>query len=265
MKNHLLEAVASVDKFMPLTDFIPLEYGYEDCTINNWKIQRSQNYRYAVFFIKRGRGTFNVGGNIYEVHANQGIIFKPYESYSYEPDKKDPWYHAHVCFGGSLAYKFNYLQRIFTYDSALFDELVEICNKDHMVSCYLAGFLLKLCGEFSLGYDVKPPLNILHYNAAMLYINHHFRGDMTVDDVAKYMKLNRRYLARVFKSVGSISVQEILIKKRLELAVALLTQGESVTSVAEKTGYKDSPSFSKAFSKHFGYPPSKVKLKKRKN
>lgn len=264
MENKVLKAISSVDNFISFSDLVPLEYGYENCTINNWKIKRGQKARYTIFFVKKGSGTFRVDGNTYEVREKEGFIVMPFEDYTYEPDKKNPWYYAHICFSGSLSYKFSYLPRKFNYDIALFDELIEICNYEKMTPFYLSGFLHKLCGVFSLGDSENPDLKTLHFNAAMLYINHHFSGDLTVDAVAKFMKLNKRYLSRIFKSVAGTTVRDVLIKKRLELAMGLLSKGESVTLVAEKAGYKDAPSFSKAFCKFYGFPPSKIKTKRLK-
>ncbi len=265
MANKMNRAISHVDKINPLQDLVPLEYGFEDCSINNWEMNRSAHSRYMLFFVKRGSGTFKIGDKSYTVGENQGFLLKPYEKCFYAPDKKNPWYYAHICFTGAFAFKFNYLTRVFSFPSALFDEFIEICLKDDMVDFYLSSFLFKLCATYSLGSSVTPDLNTLHFNAAMLYINHHFTGDITVEKVSKHMKLNKRYLARVFKSVSGKSIREVLLKKRLELAMTLLTNGENVTSVAEKAGYNDPPSFSKAFSNFYGISPSKVKTKKRKN
>lgn len=261
-KDRFHGVFSGVEKLTRLNDFHPLEYGYEKCTIDNWTVPRNCISRYMLFFVKSGKGYITINGEKKEVNAGEGFIVKSGEYIYYEPDKKDPWYYAFINFTGDFAHLFSHLPRIFSYPSEIFDELIEICHKDDMHAFYLASVLHKLCAIFRLGADETPDLQTLHVNAAIMYINHHFGRNINCDKVAKFMRLSIRYLSRCFKKVTGLSLQEYLIKKRLTTAVYLLKNGLSVAETAEKVGYNDFVTFSKAFKQHYGYAPKEIKTAK---
>ena len=53
-------------------------------------------------------------------------------------------------------------------------------------------------------------------------------------------------------------------EKKLSTAIYLLKNGASVAETAEKLGYNDFVTFSKAFKQLYGYAPSEIKPPKRK-
>ncbi len=261
-ENKFHGVFSDVGSLKLLRDFHPLEYGYERCTIDNWTVPRSCVSRYMIFFVKSGKGYITMDDEKQEVNAGEGFIIKSNEFIHYEPDKKDPWYYAFINFTGDFAHLFTELPRVFSYPPEIFDEIIEICHKDDMHSFYLASLLHKLCAIFRLGADKKPDLQTLHVNAAVMHINHHFHDDITCEKVADFMRLSIRYLSRCFKNVTGKSLQEYIIEKKLTTAVYLLKNGASVAETAEKVGYKDFVTFSKAFKQHYGYAPSEIKTPK---
>lgn len=263
-KNKFHGVFSAVENLKLLKDFHPLEYGYERCTIDNWTVPRNCISRYMIFFVKSGKGYITVNNEKQEVNAGEGFIVKSNEYIYYEPDKKDPWFIAFINFTGEFAHLFTDLPRVFTYPPYLFDELYDICHKESMHMFYLAGFLHKVCAEFRLGEDKKPDLQTLHVNAAVMYINHHFWEGMNCERVAQFMRLSIRYLSRCFKNVTGKTLQEYIIEKKLSTAIYLLKNGASVAETAEKVGYNDFVTFSKAFKQLYGYAPSEIKPPKRK-
>jgi len=88
-------------------------------------------------------------------------------------------------------------------------------------------------------------------------INSLYMRPITVEAIASDLRLDRRYLARIFKASMGMSVQEYLIKVRMEQAEKLLRDGVSVSMTAELVGYNDPFNFSKMFKKYYGVSPSK--------
>ena len=80
-------------------------------------------------------------------------------------------------------------------------------------------------------------------------------NDTSVEKIADYLKLNRKYIARVFKEKTGSTIQEYLISKRMEEAKKLLKKGYGVSESAYMSGYNDAFNFSKAFKKRFGISP----------
>jgi AraC-like DNA-binding protein len=84
-----------------------------------------------------------------------------------------------------------------------------------------------------------------------------------IEDIAKQLNLDRRYLTRLFKEKTGQSIQEYLIQVRLEEAVQCLQNGYSVSDTAILCGYEDVSNFSKMFKKRYGISPAQMKIASR--
>ena len=78
-----------------------------------------------------------------------------------------------------------------------------------------------------------------------------------IKEIADHCGMSEYHFFRLFKAVIGISPHQYLIRKRIENAHALLSdKSHSVSDVAFLCGFADVFSFSKAFKKHTGTPPS---------
>ncbi len=98
-------------------------------------------------------------------------------------------------------------------------------------------------------------MDIDYISRTVNFIKANFMNDIMISDIAKSLNINRKYMARIFKSRMGLSMQEYVISLRLENAKKLLGNGYSVSEAAQLSGYKDSFVFSKAFKKHYKNPP----------
>ncbi|MEC4115087.1 tetratricopeptide repeat protein [Myroides pelagicus] len=80
-----------------------------------------------------------------------------------------------------------------------------------------------------------------------------------VNTLADGVCLSVSQLNRKLKTITGKTPAEFIRNIRLEEAVELLKDGESVADTAWAVGFEDSVYFSKVFKKHWGYPPSSVK------
>lgn len=71
------------------------------------------------------------------------------------------------------------------------------------------------------------------------------------------------YLSSIFSKSMGMSLREYFLNRRFERECELLSQGNSVTAVAETMGYGSVHSFSHAFSARAGMPPSLYITKKK--
>lgn len=78
-------------------------------------------------------------------------------------------------------------------------------------------------------------------------------------DLAHQVGTNDAYLKKHFKEVFGATVFGYLHQVKMNQAKTLLLSGVSIPEVATLTGYKYASHFSRAFSKHFGIGPHKVK------
>lgn len=79
---------------------------------------------------------------------------------------------------------------------------------------------------------------------------------LELDDIAKEAGMSKFHFTRVFKDVFGVSPYQHFIKIKMHHALSFLKKEETVQFVSEILGYPDLSSFSKAFSKYYGLPPS---------
>jgi len=78
-------------------------------------------------------------------------------------------------------------------------------------------------------------------------------------DLAHQVGTNDAYLKRYFKEVFGTTVFGYLHTVKMEAAKVMLLAGKNVSEAAAFTGYKYVAHFTRAFKKHFGMNPTKIK------
>lgn len=92
------------------------------------------------------------------------------------------------------------------------------------------------------------------------YIHDNYSIKITVEELALLVQMSSFHFMRVFRQVMNTSVYQYIMHVRLEQAMAMVKSGDqSLTSIAQLTGFPDLPSFCKAFRKKFGCPPGKAR------
>ena len=96
---------------------------------------------------------------------------------------------------------------------------------------------------------------------AVEYIKENYMNDISRDDVAEAIYLNKVYLSSLFKSHMGMTINNFILKLRMEKAIKLLSQGEKISSIYEKVGYNSQRHFSRTFRAYMGYSLSEYKQK----
>jgi len=101
-------------------------------------------------------------------------------------------------------------------------------------------------------------------NKITRFIATHYSDKLTVKDLAELVNLNKAYLGRLFKKQTGISIDQYIIKIRVQNAENMLQSGDyKVHEVAEHCGFNDVSHFYKLFRATRGFSPSRCKpLKK---
>jgi two-component system response regulator YesN len=100
-----------------------------------------------------------------------------------------------------------------------------------------------------------PPAN--QAELAVLYIEEHFREDLTLEYAAAQLFLSAGHLNRILKKMTNHTFLSYLTKVRIEHAKQMLaTRRYTVYEVCAMTGYQDSKYFSQLFRKFEGMTPS---------
>jgi AraC family transcriptional regulator len=95
---------------------------------------------------------------------------------------------------------------------------------------------------------------------AVWYIESHFAGDITLEDVAEAAGVSRFHLLRAFGTVTGWSVMRYIRARRLSEAAKVLARREgNILDVALDAGYGSHEAFTRAFRQHFGIVPDALK------
>ncbi len=108
-------------------------------------------------------------------------------------------------------------------------------------------------------------LNDRYVGAALALVHGRPGEHWTVERLARQVGLSRSALAERFSQVVGEPIFGFLTQVRLQLAAhELLTTARSIESIAEDAGYEAVNSFSRAFKRAFGKPPSVWRRKRRR-
>lgn len=83
--------------------------------------------------------------------------------------------------------------------------------------------------------------------------------DWSLEQLAKKALMSRTVFTEKFKAISSWTVGQYITWWRMQLAWDLLQNGEAITPVAERVGYKSEAAFSRAFKKMFQVTPGKIR------
>lgn len=99
-------------------------------------------------------------------------------------------------------------------------------------------------------------------NSTVDYIREHHHERLTVEELAERAALSPRQLHRKFREVFGLSVQEFLVKTRIQAASdTLLHSDQPIAQIAVDFGFCDQSAFTQLFRKHMGLTPRRFRLR----
>jgi AraC-like DNA-binding protein len=94
---------------------------------------------------------------------------------------------------------------------------------------------------------------------AVHYMENNLTNDISIEDVSNHVFMSGSNFQRIFSSVTGITISDYIRNRRLSLSGKDLFLTESkVIDIAMRYQYDTSESFSKAFARFHGIPPSVV-------
>ena len=140
-------------------------------------------------------------------------------------------------------------------DKNLLYYLQKICDSNDINKkmLYLTVFLEEIC-ENPQSNDEHETLND-NVSLVINYINRHLTENISLDDICQRFYISKAHLIRKFKSITGVTVWSYILKKRLDFAKELLTNGVHPTEVSVSCGFNDYCSFFKAYKNCFGVSP----------
>ncbi|WP_028612823.1 helix-turn-helix domain-containing protein [Paenibacillus harenae] len=89
------------------------------------------------------------------------------------------------------------------------------------------------------------------------YIQTHYRGRVTKEDLGDVIKTTPNYAATLFKTVTNQTISEYVHNQRMKTAVYMLTESQlTISEIADYLGYNDVSYFHRIFKRSTGSSPS---------
>lgn len=103
-------------------------------------------------------------------------------------------------------------------------------------------------------------------NAVINYVSNNLDKTHSIEQLAERANFSKFHFHRIYTAVMGETIQTVVRRLRLEGAAATLVyqKDRPITEVALDHGYSSGANFTKAFTKHFGYPPTDYRIKKSK-
>ena len=238
-------------------DLRPLSFGNRMCP-PGYKRDIEISTHYIMHYIASGKGILKKNGVYYPLSAGQIFISKPNEVFGFAADMEDPWHFIWIKFTGDFAKKIDTLPTVLSIDGTAFYNMVNCDPESNTAEEFITAQLYLLFATLFASEKRHDYVTI---------IKNYVRGrptidKITVDEIQQFLNLNRQYMSTMFKKATGMSIQQYIIKERMDRATLLLAQGFSITETAEHIGYVSIYAFSKCFKKTYGISPSEYQKNK---
>lgn len=91
------------------------------------------------------------------------------------------------------------------------------------------------------------------------FMNQNYMYEFSMEDLAHYTGRSLATFKRDFKKISNLTPEKWLIRKRLEVAYALMKEGgRKIADVYTQVGFKNQSHFSSAFKKLYGVAPTAI-------
>lgn len=223
--------------------------------------------QYLFHYVVSGKGILRTKNTTYHIAAGQAFMILPDQVVYLEADKDEPWEYLWVAFDGvdamKVAENMGFTEKNPVYRGEPDSRLEELLNKllyhfksnqndkyNILAMFFAAAAIVQKNSEprklGEQGYMEK----------ALDYLHHNYTYRIRIEDIARYVGLDRTYLFKLFVKNLGVAPQEYLIRYRLEHAAQLLKGSNlSTEQIAYSCGFRDAPSFCKHFKARFKISP----------
>ena len=180
----------------------------------------------------------------------EAFLIRPDEVTTYRADTQKPWEYLWIGFTGRLAELFHACPAVIRPERRLMEGMLDAFQLTGMREEFLAGKLFLLLASLLEG---DRPVD--RAKEAKNYLDQNYMHAVRLEELARSLGLDRRYLSRLFKRGNGVTMQQYLTQRRMEEAARLLGQNYPVAAVGRMVGYEDAFHFSKAFRQYYGVCP----------
>ena len=263
----------------PNQSFVDLglyQFGREACESGHSFGPARRNH-YLFHYVINGRGTLysdDTGGhtNTFRVNAGEGFLIFPEQVSLYVADMTNPWEYTWLEFDG-LRVKQALESAGFTPEEPVYrtnfpgmrervrDEMLYIVDNSEASPFELIGhlYLFMDCMTRSAensGRIITSRLRESYIREAITYIETNYQRNITVEEIAGALRLNRSYFGKIFRQSTGKSPQRFLMNYRMIKAAEMLVMTKRpINEIGASVGYENQMHFSRAFRTIYGVSP----------
>lgn len=248
------------------------EVALNKCSITEFNPSQTEVFtstsNYSIIIVKDGKGIVTHSDRRYALTKGNGVVLSHSDSAKFKADSIEPFSLIEIQFGGRSAESIissierrekspvlNFLSNFKIVDSA-FDLIVE-CSKtyhtDYSILLTFYDFINSINEHYM---DKKVPTKNVYMTRAVEYIKQNFNKNISVEQIANLLGIERSYLSRLFKTYKNKSTQNYIIDYRMYKAKRLFEEEDmNVSQVCAAVGYTNIYCFSRIFKSRVGMPP----------
>jgi AraC-like DNA-binding protein len=235
---------------------------------NHYRERKEGIEEYVLIYCIDGKGTIEFTDRKYELSGGEIFCIPSKSSHKYYADENAPWSILWVHFKGENTKYFPLTEkkiiRLETPRSndrlqSLFSLLISVLEKNYTLGnfIYTSQLLSVILSEIYLrekASDIDKQNQYL--TKAIRYMYSKMDFELTLDDIADYMKLSKSYLNSIFKTYVQRSPIDFYIHLKMQEACKYFKMTDMhIYEVAQKLGYQDPYYFSRIFKKVIGTSP----------
>lgn len=268
MKNYLFLS----NEYFDITIY---QYGYEQCEPHHTFGPGMRNH-YLIHCILSGSGTYRINykdkKTEYHLYAGQAFLIEPNHLVHYFADQETPWEYMWIEFDGIKAKEYlseagmSQASPIYHPSSDegklnFFSNLQYLIEHPELLPAEVIGytyFFFAALIRSSRNAKKLPKNNIqdFYIQSTVDFIENHYMNEISVEDMAINLGLNRSYFSKIFKKATQKSPQDFLIQYRINKACELLRSTQMpITQIAHLVGYNNQFHFSRAFKRLMNLAP----------
>lgn len=275
MQNHLF---LSNDYF----DITIYQYGREQCKAHH-TFGPAMRSHYLIHCILSGKGVYQTSirnhSASYPLCQGQAFLIEPNYIVHYSADGEDPWEYIWIEFDGLKAREFIHQaglsQEHPVFHTAgqtageVFAPLCHMLEHPDLLPAQTMGYAYLFFGSLMQhSATAKPaPANDIkkfYVQSTADYIETHYMEDITIENIAGYLGLNRSYFSKLFKKMTGKSPQEFLIAYRIHKSCEYLRSTDlTIADIAGQVGYPNQFHFTRAFKSVMNLPPNEWRKRNR--
>ena len=258
-----------------------LQVGRHICTADS----TYSHYRdmYIIHIVKSGIVTIETNQHRYTLSKNDVYLVRPYELTVQTAHKDFPCELYFFAFNGDLAEEIlnktvfkNNNSFSSLKDETLYQKIIDYAceldgNLERNITTYK--YLFDMLSYFDTPYIYESlqkhsdiPYQQKYVSSILEYIQSNYSKSIKISELATQLGLSRSQLYRIFKANKGISIEEYLIKVRVNAARSLLADTPfSCVSIASLVGYSHYATFFRIFKQHMGITPQEYRAKNKHN